>query len=179
MEEVLMMIYEEIGFVCDVESMRHPWKQFRWLFLWLEGLFALSNPCVTRLRCFVDDFLVPRGCLRCRIHASPVEAVSLMISEATGSDCVVESMRHPSKQFRWWFLSRQRLSFCGWFLRAHGLIALWNPCVTHGRSFVDDLWCQRGCLHRPIHGSPVEEISLMISEARGAICAVESRRHPW
>jgi hypothetical protein len=21
--------YEEIGFVCDVESMRHPWKQFR------------------------------------------------------------------------------------------------------------------------------------------------------
>jgi hypothetical protein len=29
MEEVLMMIYEEIGFVCDVESMRHPWKQFR------------------------------------------------------------------------------------------------------------------------------------------------------
>jgi len=73
---------------------------------------VLSNPCVTCGSSFVDDFRVPRGCLRCRIHASPVEAVLLMISESgvnqfsmmifesAGAVCAVESMRHPMKQFR-------------------------------------------------------------------------------
>jgi hypothetical protein len=27
--------------------------------------------------------------------------------------------------------------------------------------------------------TPVEEVSLIISEATGVVCAVESRRHPW
>jgi hypothetical protein len=45
------MIFEVLGAVCGVESMCHPWKQF------------------------VDDFRDPSGCLRCRIHATPVEAV--------------------------------------------------------------------------------------------------------
>jgi len=40
------------------------------------------------------------SCLRCRIHASPVEALSVMISEAAGAVCAVESMRHQWKQFR-------------------------------------------------------------------------------
>jgi len=38
--------------------------------------------------------------VRCQMHASPVEAVSLMISEATGAVCAVESMGHEWKQFR-------------------------------------------------------------------------------
>jgi hypothetical protein len=46
-----------------------------------------------------------------RIHASPVEAVSLTISESTGVVCDGESMPHLWKQFRWWFLSLQQLSF--------------------------------------------------------------------
>jgi hypothetical protein len=52
------------------------------------------------------------GCLRCRILASPVEAVSLKISEvvvesvslkiseAPWAVCAVESLRHKWKQFR-------------------------------------------------------------------------------
>jgi len=72
----------------------------------------MCNPCVTRGSSFVDDFSVGSesvfiddfyahmGCLRCRINASPVEAVSLKMSEAAGVVCAVESRRHPWKQFR-------------------------------------------------------------------------------
>jgi hypothetical protein len=54
------------------------------------------NPCLTLVSSFFDDFLVASdsvfvddfeahmGCLRCRMHASPVEAVSLMLSETLG-----------------------------------------------------------------------------------------------
>jgi hypothetical protein len=78
------------------------------------------------------------GCLRCQILASPVEAVSLKISEvavesvslkiyeAAQAVCVVEYMRHKWKQFR------RR------FLRPHGLFALSNACVAPGSSFVED-----------------------------------------
>jgi len=123
-----MIISESRGAVCAIESMRHPWQQFRWWFLSPHGLFSLSNPCVTRGSSFVDyfwvgsdsvfvnDFWSHRGSLRCRIHASPVEAVSLMIFVATGVFCVVESMRHPWKQFHWGFLSLQRLGFHWLFL---------------------------------------------------------------
>jgi len=113
----LMITSQSTGAVCAIESMRHPWQQFRWWFLSPQGLFALSNPCVTRGSSFVDyfwvgrdsvfvdDFWSQRGSLLCRIHASPVEAVLLMIFVATGVFCAVESMRHPWKQFRWGFLS--------------------------------------------------------------------------
>jgi hypothetical protein len=49
------------------------------------GLFALSNPYVTRGSTFVDDFCGHLGCLLCLIHASPVEAVSLMISDSAAT----------------------------------------------------------------------------------------------
>jgi hypothetical protein len=91
------------------------------------------------------------GYLRCRIHASPVETVSLKISEAAGAVRAVESMRHPWKHFRWWFR------------RPEGLFALSNPCLTIGSSFVDDFWfcsesvfvddfiAHMGSLRCPIH----------------------------
>jgi len=34
------------------------------------------------------------------MHASPVEAFSMKISEAAGAVCAFECMRHPLKQFR-------------------------------------------------------------------------------
>ena len=110
--------------------------------------------------------------MHCRIHASPVEAVSLQISEAAGAMCAVESMRHPWKQFR-----------CR-FLRPQGLLALSNPCVTGGRSFVDDFivddfYAHMGCLRYRIQASPVEAVSLKISEAAGVVWAVESMGHSW
>jgi len=40
------------------------------------------------------------SCLRRRIQASPLEVVSLMISEAIGAACAVESTGDPLKQFR-------------------------------------------------------------------------------
>ena len=49
-----------------------------------QGLFALSNACVTSGSIFVEGFLGRMGCLRCQMHASPVEAVLLKISEAAG-----------------------------------------------------------------------------------------------
>jgi len=48
-------------------------------------VLALSNQFVTRGSRFVDDFRVPRACMRCRIHASPVEAGWLMISESVAT----------------------------------------------------------------------------------------------
>jgi hypothetical protein len=49
--------------------------QFSSMIYEATGLFALSNPCVTRGNSFVNDFEGRRGCLRCQIHASPLEAV--------------------------------------------------------------------------------------------------------
>jgi len=173
------MIYEATWAFCAVESMRHPWQQFRWGFLKRQRL------------CFRCYFWVHRGCLRYWIHASRVAAVSLMISASTGALFIVESMCHPWKQFRWGFLSRQRLCFRWWFLIPQELFALSNPCVTSGSSFVDDCLGHRGFLRCRIHASPVEAVSLRISkstatrflliiyESTRAICAVESMRHPW
>jgi hypothetical protein len=111
------MISEVIRFFCAVESMCHPWKQFRWWFLRPQGLFALSNPCVTRGSSFVDDFL-----------------------------------------------SRQRHSFEWWFLSLQGLFPLSNLCVTRGSSFVEDFWGHTGCFCCRIPASPVEAVSLKISD---------------
>ena len=80
-----LMFSESIGAVCAVESTRHPWLQFRWWFLSQKGLFALSNPYVTRGSSFVDDFWGHLGFLCCRIHASSVAAVSLRISQTTAT----------------------------------------------------------------------------------------------
>jgi hypothetical protein len=69
------------------------------------------NHCVTHGSSFDDDFIVRRGCLGCRIHSSPVEAVSLMYSGSAATQFsnmifdpkravgAVESMRHLWKQF--------------------------------------------------------------------------------
>jgi len=91
----LLMIFESIGAVWDVESMCHPWQQIRWWFRSRYGLFSLSNPCVTRGRSLIGDFWGPRDCLRYQIHASPVEAVSLINFEPLGAVCIVKSMCHP------------------------------------------------------------------------------------
>jgi len=119
-----------------------------------QGVGVLTNPRVTFGSCFVDDFPVGTDfvfvdffslnkCCECWwIHASPMEAVSVMISESAaaqflltiseskGAVCSHESRRHLWKVFRWWFLSRHRLHFCWPYLSQQGLRALSNPCVT-------------------------------------------------
>jgi hypothetical protein len=121
------------------DSTRRLWKLFGWrflirhrlsfrcLFLSPKGLGALMNPNVTFAICFIDDFpvdtdsvfvdffCVNRGCERWRIHAWPVEAVSMTISESaanqfsltisqsTGAVGADESKRHLWNRFRWWF----------------------------------------------------------------------------
>jgi len=42
--------------VCAVEAMRHPWAAVWVMISQFLGLFAMSKPCVTRGRSFVDDF---------------------------------------------------------------------------------------------------------------------------
>jgi len=113
----------------------------------------------------------------------------------------LEPILETKRQFCW-FLWWQRLSFRWWFLSPNRLFGLSNTCVTHGSSFVDDLWvcrCYLRCRIQPhpwkqfvndlwghrdylrcrIHVSPVEAVSLMISESLMAVWAIESMRHPW
>jgi len=96
-------------------------------------------------------------CLRCPIHASPVEAVSLMISEPTWVVCAVESMRHRGS------------SFVDDFRVARDSVSLmiseapWTVCAVQST--------------RRLRESPLEAVSLMISEALGAVSAIESIRH--
>ena len=55
--------------------------------------------------------------MRCRMHASPAEAVSLKISEAARAVCAVECMRHPGSIFVDDFSSRMGCLRC----RIHAL----------------------------------------------------------
>jgi len=131
--------------VCSKESMPQQWKQFCWWFIsrqrlsspWLfmtqQGMSAVMNLCVTHGRTFIANFLVNTGCVRCRIHVSPSEAVSLMISESAATEfsvtisnstrvvCAVKSTRYLWKLLHWWFLSLKRLSFHWLFLSQQGL----------------------------------------------------------
>jgi len=201
--QFLLTISKSIGAVCTDESMRQLWKQFRWwilsrqwlsfpwLFLTQQGLSALTNPCVTCGSSFGDDF------------ESVVTQFSLTISEPTGAVCADESMCQLWKQFRWWFLSQQRLSFSRLFLTQQGLCALTNPCITCGCSFLDNFWVgndsvfldyfwiTRGYVRWWINVSPVEAISVTISESAAtffslticestwAVCDDESMRQLW
>jgi len=62
------------------------------------GLFALSNPCLTRetisLKIYESEgvFALSNPCVS--RDSSP-----LMISESGGAVCAVESLRHPSQPF--------------------------------------------------------------------------------
>jgi len=144
------------------DSTRHLWKLFCWLFLSQQGLRALSNPRVTFERCFGDDFWVGtdsvfidllwvnKGC-KLRIHASPMEVVSVRISEATttqfsltiskstGAVGVNESTRHLWNRFRWRFWSRSDSDFLNIY-ESTVACALKNPCVTSRSSFGDYFW---------------------------------------
>jgi hypothetical protein len=175
--QLLLSISESTWAVGVEEATRHLWKRFRlwflgqqrlifgWLFLSPQGLWALTKQCVTYGRCFGDDFWVDndlifvyyfcvnRGYVRWWIQLSPMEVVSLMISES------------------------KRLSFQWLFLRPQGLCALMNPPVTCGSGFVYDLWVgsdlvfvvyfwvNRGCGRWVGHASPVEAVSFMISKS--------------
>jgi len=166
MEAVSLTISESTRAVCADESTPHLRKQFRWWFLSLQrlsfrslflsqlGLYALTNPSVTCWSGFVDDFWVNRGSVRCQIHASPLEADSLMI------------------------LNRQRLNFPWLFLSQHRLCVVTNPRFTCRSCFVDDLWVDSDSVLLD-YFSPMEELSLMIFESTGAVYATESTRHLW
>ena len=114
--QFLLTIYETIGAVSADESMRQPWKQFcsqflsqqrfsfRWWFLSQQGLCAPMNP------------LSAMEVVSLMIFELVATQFSLTISESIGDVCANESKRQPWKQFHWWFLSRQQLSFRWRFL---------------------------------------------------------------
>jgi hypothetical protein len=112
-------------------------------------------------------------------------------------------MRQLLKQFRWWFLSRQWLSFRWLFQSQKRLCALTSPCVSSGTSFGDEFWggsdsvflhyfwVNRGGVRWRIHASVLEAVSvtisesvttqfsLIVSDAIRAVCANESMRQLW
>jgi len=69
------MIYESLGAVCPVESLRHACQQFVDDLCVPRCRFALSNPCVTRA------------------------SSSLMICESLGGFCAVKSVCLPCQEF--------------------------------------------------------------------------------
>jgi hypothetical protein len=101
---------------------------------------------------FLDIFWVNRCCARWGFLLSSLETVFVMISHWSAtqfsltfseSTCAVradDSFCHLCKQFPWWFLSGQRLSFPWLFMSQQGLCALTNPLVTSGNIFGDDFW---------------------------------------
>jgi hypothetical protein len=72
------------------------------------------------------------------ISQSPPIQFLLPFSESTGAATTSESMRLLWTVFRWWFLSRQRLTFRWLFVSQQGLWALRNPRFNFEISFVDD-----------------------------------------
>jgi hypothetical protein len=161
--------------------------RFRWRLPSQQGLCAQTKPSVSWGSSFGDDFRAESdsvfGCdfrvkwdyVRWRIEASSGKAMSLMvstkfllaISESIGTLCADESTRQLWKHCRWWFLSRQLLSFRWWFL------------------------INRDYVRRRIPASPVEAVSLIVFESAatqfslgilqstGYLCADESRRQLW
>jgi hypothetical protein len=118
-------------------------------------LFALSKACVTSGSVFGDDFGGQRGCLRCRIHASPVEAVSMNISEAAG----LFTLSNPCVTRGSTFVD----DFCG---HMGCLLCLIHASPVEAVSLM-------------ISYSPATEFLLMISKPTWALCAVESMCYPW
>jgi hypothetical protein len=109
------------------------------------------------------------------ISKSMVTQFSLNIFEWTGAVCTSESKRQLYKQFRWWFLSRRRLSFPWIFLSENGLCALTNHSLSSASSFGDDFFgmdsifldyflVNKGCVRWRIHASALEAVSVMISD---------------
>jgi len=94
-----LIVSESTGAVCAEHSMRHLWKQFR-------RLFWVGNDSF-----FLDCLWVKRGCVRWRIHGSPLE------------------------HFLWRFLRGQRLCFSWLFLSQQVLWALSITCIICGSSF--------------------------------------------
>jgi hypothetical protein len=210
--------------------MCHFYKHFRWWFLrgeplcfsWLfhsqQVLCALRIPCVISGNSFGDDFWVGndsvfldcsrvnRGCVRWRIHASPLEAVSgaisewwatqfsLTVYESTGAVWAHEFICHLWKQFRGLFLTGRRLSFPWLFMSQQGLCALTNPWVTSGNIFYDDFWegsdyvfldcfwVNRCYVRWGFHASSLEAVSEVIFEwaaTQFTLTIHESTRAVW
>jgi len=157
--------------------------------------FLISSDIV-----FLEYFLVNRGSVRCRIQASALQAVSMMISVVAAVVCADESIRRLWKLFLWRFLNRHRLRFPRLFMSQQGLRTLMNPCVNSGSCFGNDSWIHsnsvflyylcvnRGCVRWRIQASALQAVSVMISEVAaiqfalnifewiGAVCTDESKR---
>jgi hypothetical protein len=137
---------------------------FLWLFMSKQGLCGLTNPFITCENSFggylwlggdsvfLDCLWVNRGCVRWRIHWSPLQTFSGMISE------------------------RAATLFSLLFLSEQVLCALRIPCVISGSSFggyfwvgsdsvfLDCWWVNRGCVGWRIHSSSVKAVSGAIYE---------------
>jgi len=129
--------------------------RFRWLLLSKQGLRALPKQHVTFLRFLSDDF-----------QAAPTP-FSLTFSESIRAGSSSESTRHLWKLFRWWFLSRQQLSFCWLFLSEEGLCVSWIQA-----SFVEGVSVR-------IFQPALTLFLLTFSKSTGDASASVSTRHLW
>jgi hypothetical protein len=193
------MIFESIRTVRADESRLQLWRQSRWCFLSRQrlsfrlrfrsqqGICVPTNPSISYGVSLVDyfwvvsylvftcDFRVNKDFVHWRIHASVVEAVSLMVSESAATQlsvmiskskrivCADESRLQLWRQSCWCFLSGQRLSFRLWFSSQLGLCALTNPWVKYGGSLGDYLWV----VSYSVFGDD--------TESTGAVCADETK----
>jgi len=173
---------------------------FWWCFLSQQGLCERTNQgfswggslvdafWVGNDLVFGDDFRVKWDFVRWWIEASAKEAVSLIvsklaetqlslaISKSTRTLCPYESTCQPWKNYRWWFLNRQLLSFRWWFPSQQRLCAGTNPVFSLECSLVDGFWVStdsvfacdfevnRDFVRWRIHATAIEALSLMVFE---------------
>ena len=200
--------------MCADESTRQPWKHclwwflsrqlhsFRRRFLSQQGLCARKNPGFNCGGTLVDGFWfdidsvfacvfrVNKDFVRWRIHATTMEAVSLMVSESAATQlsvtssestwtvCADESRPQLWRQSRWCFLRQQRLSFPLRVRSQQGIYVPSNPGIGCGVSLVDYFWVNdhlvfdddyrvnRECVRRWNQALGGEAVSVAISEPR-------------
>jgi hypothetical protein len=139
--------FDDFWIGIDSDFLDYFWVNKGCVHWWIHAS-ALESISVMISKYIVTQF----SYVRSRIHVSSQEIVSVMISESiaiqfslnicewTGVVSTEESIHQLWKKFRWWFMSRQRLSFPWLFLSQNGLCAVTNPCVITRNSFGDDFW---------------------------------------
>jgi len=101
------------------------------------------------------------------ISESAPTLFSLTKSESTGAMWADEFTCHLWRRFRWWFLSRQRLSF-PWLFLSRQCCGCWGRHASHVVA-----------VSLIISEAAKDLFSLTISESTRGGCATESSRHLW
>ena len=122
------MITESIGTVRADECKSELGKQFQWWFQKPERpIFRLWFPSQVRLCVLTNPGVIWGSIVSDGFWVGSYSAFGDDF-QSIGTVCADESRLHLWRQCRWWFLSRQRLSFRWWISESSGTV-----CVAQSR----------------------------------------------